>query len=117
MMVYAISGNGEWVQLCGHHLLPGKVISGVKSSGVAWHSFVLAPKPRYQPRVQEGYHPMKRDAGYMSVRFDIDRHGPNGAICLVISHPGQSLFFVDWLAENGIDEREANELRQGINYR
>lgn len=116
MMVYAISGNGERVQLCGHHLLPGEVIAGVKSSDVAWRSFALAAKPRHQP-VQEGYHSMKRDAGYMSVRFDIDRYGPNGAMCLVISHPGQSLFFVDWLAENGIDDQEANELRQAINYR
>ncbi|MFB2746839.1 MULTISPECIES: hypothetical protein [Aeromonas] len=116
MMVYAISGNGEWVELCGHHLLPGKVIAEVKSSDVAWHSFVSATKPRYQP-AQEGCHSMKRDVGHVSVRFDIDRYGPNGAMCLVIRHPSQSLFFVDWLTGKGLDEQDANELRQAINYR
>ncbi|MGY3922052.1 hypothetical protein LA366_02650 [Aeromonas jandaei] len=116
MMVYAISGNGEWVQLCGHHLLPSNVIAEVKSGDVAWHTFTLAAKPQHQP-CQEGWQSMKSDDGHMSVRFDIDRYGPNGAMCLLISHPGQSLFFVDWLAGNGIDEQEANELRQAINDR
>lgn len=119
MMVYAISGNGEWVELCGHHLLPSKVIAGVKSSDVVWRYFLPAPKlsckPLFPPP-QEGHHTSWSDH-IMPVCFEIYRYGPNMEMCLVIRNQDQSLFFVDWLTGKGLDEQDANELRQAINHR
>lgn len=53
----------------------------------------------------------------MPVCFEIYRYGPNMEMCLVIRNQDQSLFFVDWLTGKGLDEQDANELRQAINHR